>query len=426
MRRTFMRALAAAALGCCGLGSAAHAQPSEIRIGAIYPLTGAAASTGAELRAALELAADIVNNGAKGGPALQSLPLAAGGGLPNLKGAKITLVFADHQGNPQTGATEAERLITQEKVVALIGCYNSNVTATASQVAERYKVPFVNAESSSASLTQRGFKWFFRTTPHDDLFVRNAFEFMKELEAKKGFKVGALASIAENTLWGNETTKLQAKLAPELGYNLVKQITYPAKSTQLTSEVQTLKAAAPKVVLQSSYLGDAILSMKTYKELGFLPDMILANNAGFTDTEFIRTLGKDAEYVITREVWALDLTSRNPLIKAVNDLYFARTKANFTGNSSRAFTGLVVLADAVNRARSTDPEAIRKALSSTDLKGSQLIMPWSGVKFDEQGQNTLGRGILVQIVDGKYNTVWPFEMAARDVVWPMPGWDKRK
>ena len=421
MRRTFIRAVGAAAVAV-GISPMVFAQNQEIRIGAIYPLTGAAASAGAEMRQALELAAEIINSGA---PQLKDLPFAAGGGLPGLKGAKIKLVFADHQGNPQTGATEAERLITQEKVVALIGAYQSNVTATASQVAERYKVPFLNAESSSATLTQRGFKWFFRTTPHDDLFVHNAFEFMKELEAKRGIKVGALASFNENTLWGNETTKLQAKLAPQFGQSLVKQLTYPAKSTQLTSEVQTLKAAGPKVVLQSSYLGDAILSMKTYKELGFLPDMVLANNAGFTDTEFIRTLGKDAEYVITREVWALDLTTTNPLIKSVNDLYFSRSKANFTGNSSRSFTGLMVLADALNRAKSSEPEAVRKALSETNLKGAQLIMPWGGVKFDESGQNTLGRGILVQIVGGKYNTVWPFSMASREVVWPMPAWDKR-
>jgi len=422
MRRNFIRTIVGTAVMSC-LGVSVHAQQQEIRIGAIYPLTGAAASAGAEMRQAMELAADIINNGAKSVP---DLPFAQGGGLPGLKGAKIKLIFADHQGNPQTGATEAERLITQEKVVALIGAYSSNVTATASQVAERYKIPFVTAESSSASLTQRGFKYFFRTTPHDDLFVHNAFEFMKDLEAKKGFKVGGIASFNENTLWGNETTKLQAKLVPEFGFNLLKQITYPAKSTQLTSEVQSLKVANPKVVLQSSYLGDAILSMKTYKELGFMPDMILANNAGFTDTEFIRTLGKDAEYVITREVWALDLTNRNPLIKEVNNLYFSRTKANFTGNSSRSFTGVMVLADAINRAKSTDAEAIRKALTETNLRAEDLIMPWKGVKFDATGQNTLGRGILVQIVDGKYNTVWPFAMASREVVWPMPGWDKRK
>ena len=425
MRRTFTKALLASSIAIAlglGLSGFAHAQ-AEVKIGVIYPLTGPGAAVGAELRSALELAVDIINNGA---PGIAELPFSAGKGLPNLKGAKIKLVFADHQANPQTGATEAERLITQEKVVAIVGAYNSAVTATASQVAERAGIPFLNPESSSASLTARGFKWFFRTTPHDDLFVHNAFEFLRELEAKKGIKPGVVVTLNENGLWGTETTKLQAKLAPEYKLNLVKQVLYPAKTTQLTSEVQTLKAAAPNLVLQSSYTADAILSMKTYKELGFSPDMILANNAGFTDTDFIRTLGKDAEYVITREVWALDLASRNPLIKQVNDLFNSRYKINFTGNSSRTFTGLMVMADAINRAGSTEPEAIRTALAATDLAGSKLIMPWKGVKFDAAGQNTLGQGILVQVVDGKYNTVWPFAMASREVVWPMPKWDQRK
>ncbi|MEP7296330.1 MAG: ABC transporter substrate-binding protein [Burkholderiales bacterium] len=425
MRRNVTKALLASSIAI-GLGLSfseiAHAQ-AEVKIGVIYPLTGSGAAVGAELRSALELAADIINNGA---PGITDLPLAGGKGLPNLKGAKIKLVFADHQANPQTGATEAERLITQEKVVALVGSYNSAVTATASQVAERAGIPFLNPESSSASLTARGFQWFFRTTPHDDLFVHNAFEFLRELEAKKGIKPGVVVSMNENGLWGTETTKLQAKLAPDYKMNLAKQVLYPAKTTQLTSEVQTLKAANPNLVLQSSYTADAILSMKTYKELGFSPDMILANNAGFTDTDFIKTLGKDADYVITREVWALDLAARNPLIKQVNDLFNSRYKINFTGNSSRTFTGLMVMADAINRAGSTEPEAIRKALAATDMPGSKLIMPWAGVKFDATGQNTLGQGILVQIEGGKYHTVWPFAMASREVVWPMPKWDQRR
>src|ERR1700712_1238083 len=419
-RRTLIQALGATLVG---LGFGARAQAPEVKIGVVYPLTGPGAAVGAELRSALELAVDLINNGA---PGITELPFAMGKGLPGLKGAKIKLVFADHQANPQTGATETERLITQEGVVAIVGPYNSAVTLTASQVAKRAGIPFLNPESSSASLTQRNFKWFFRTTPHDDLFVHNAFEFLKELEAKKGIKAGVVASLNENGLWGTETTKLQSKLAPEFKQNLVKQVMYPAKTTQLTSEVQTLKAANPNLLLQSSYTADAILSIKTYKELGFSPDMILANNAGFTDTDFIKTLGKDAEYVITREVWALDLAGRNPLIKQVNDLLQSRSKLNFTGNSSRTFTGLMVMADAINRAGSTEPEAIRTALAATDMPGNKLIMPWKGVKFDATGQNTLGQGILVQIIDGKYNTVSPFAMAAREVIWPMPKWDARK
>jgi branched-chain amino acid transport system substrate-binding protein len=410
-----------AAAAALAVTAGAQAQ-QEIRIGVIYPLTGSLASSGAEMRDALEFAADIVNNGLKGVP---ELPFSAGGGLTGLKGAKIKLVFADHQGNPQVGASEAERLISQEHVVALMGAYNSNVTQTASQIAERDKIPFLNAESSSPTLTQRHFKYFFRTTPDDALFVRNAFDFMKDVEQARHIKIGSVATLAENTLFGDQAAKLQQQYAAAQGFNVVKQVSYPAKTTQLTSEVQTLKAANPTVLLQSSY-SEAILSMKTYKELGYLPDMLIANDAGFADTEFIKTLGKDAEYVISREVWALDIGDKKPIIKKVDDLFKARYKIDFTGNSARSFTGLMVLADAINRAGSTDPEAIRKALAATNIPSSALIMPWKGVKFDETGQNTLGAGILVQVRDGKYSTVWPFDLASKDVVWPMPRWDARK
>jgi branched-chain amino acid transport system substrate-binding protein len=401
-------------------------QPSfaqqEIRIGAIYPLTGAAASAGVDFKNALELAADLINNGTKG----LNLPLTTTGGLPNLHGAKIKLIFGDHQGNPQTGATEAERLISQDQVVALIGCYFSGVTNTASQVAERNGIPFLNPDSSSVTLTQRGFKWFFRTTPNDALFVANFYEFLKDVQEKKHISVKRIALFNENTLFGTETAKLEEKLAAEQNYPIVEKILYPEKSTQLTSEVQRIKAANPDLIMQASYVGDAILSMRTYKELGVSPDALLGNDGGFNDTEFLRTLGKDAEYVLSREVWALDLAAKNPLIKQVNDLYVERYKANFNGNSARTFMGLMVLADAINRAGSTKPEAIQKALVETNIPGDRLIMPWKGIKFDAAGQNALGGGIIVQVQDGKYATVWPFELASKDIIWPMPKWDQRK
>jgi branched-chain amino acid transport system substrate-binding protein len=96
------------------------------------------------------------------------------------------------------------------------------------------------------------------------------------------------------------------------------------------------------------------------------------------------------------------------------------------GSSSRAFTAVIVLADAINRAGSTDPAKIQKALQETNIKGDQLIMPWDGVKFDATGQNTLGKGIIVQVQNGEYVTVWPFNLATKDVVWPFPKWDKRR
>jgi branched-chain amino acid transport system substrate-binding protein len=124
-------------------------------------------------------------------------------------------------------------------------------------------------------------------------------------------------------------------------------------------------------------------------------------------------------------VWALDLAERKPLIKKVNDLLQKRHGVSFNGNSARDFTAVLVLAEAIDRAGSTAPEAIRKALRETNLPADQLIMPWEGIHFDAEGQNDKGAGIIVQVQGGKYSTVWPFPLASKDIVWPMPDWSKR-
>ena len=136
----------------------ASAQQKTVKIGAIFPMSGNAASTGVHAKAALEVAMDIINNAH---PELGHLPLAKDAGLAGLGGAKVEVVFADNQGSPATGQNQALRLITEEKVVALTGAYQSGVTLTASAIAEKYGIPFVNGELVAANLTERGFKWFF-------------------------------------------------------------------------------------------------------------------------------------------------------------------------------------------------------------------------------------------------------------------------
>ena len=113
----------------------------------------------------------------------------------------------------------------------------------------------------------------------------------------------------------------------------------------------------------------------------------------------------------------------------MNDLFRKRTQASrgapvdMDGTSARAFVGFLVLCEAINRAGSTEPEKIRAALEATDIPSDALIMPWRGVKFDAKThQNTLGSGILVQIQDGKYVVVYPFELAQAEVRWPLAAW----
>ena len=146
----FASLISAAAISLAAVGGAA-AQGKTVKIGAVFPLSGNAASAGVHAKYALEVAMDIINNAH---PELGNFPLARNAGLAGLGGAKVEVVFADNQGSPATGQNQTLRLITEEKVVALTGAYQSGITLTASAIAEKYGIPFLNGESVAANLTE--------------------------------------------------------------------------------------------------------------------------------------------------------------------------------------------------------------------------------------------------------------------------------
>jgi branched-chain amino acid transport system substrate-binding protein len=381
-------------------GQPAVAQTKTVRIGAIYPLSGALASTGSEIKAAIELAVDIVNNPH---PELKGLPLAEGAGLPNLGGAKLEVVFGDSQGKPEVGLAEAQRQIQQEKVVALTGAYQSAVTKTASRVAEQAGIPYVNGESSSPDLTERNYKWFFRTSPTDETFIDNMMQFLagiKQLPTKK------ITVVYENTDFGVNTFKAVQGMAKKYGHE-VTGIAYSAGSPSVSAEVQKLAQSKPDVALFASYTSDAMLFVRTMREAKYAPPIFLANDAGFIDSRFVQEVGPQVQGVLTRDVWSNDVAAAKQGLKKINDMYKAKTGKDLNGNNARSMQGVLVLADAINRAGSTDPEAIRKALAATNLNDTQIAMPWEGVKFDEKGQNTLGAGLILELKGAGYQPVWP-------------------
>lgn len=388
-----------------------------VRIGALYPLSGAVAKSGEDTLNAIRLAVDVIN----GKYPDSSLPFAKPGGLPGLKGAKIDLIAADHQGSPEIGAAEAERMITQQKVAALIGTFHSSVALTVSQVAERERIPFITGESEATPLTERGYKWIFRTTPSSLSQARDFFAFLRDVNSKRDQKIKTIAVVHENTLWGQEFGTAMDSYSKEFPeFSVVANIGYQQGTTDVTSEVQRLISLKPDVVVHASYDAEAILFAKTYKQYNFAPQGILAIGAAFGSSAFRNALKDDANYFLVREHWALDLAAKNPMIADVAKLYQAKYNKAMDGTPARAFQAMMTLADAINRAGSTDPDAIQKALQQTDLPASSLIMPWEGVKFDAKGQNTKTRGIFVQTVNDKPVTVWPFDLAQSPLVWPKP------
>ena len=406
------RALLLSAGALAATGRMARAA-EDVVIGVVYPLTGNGAAVGLDAKAAYEVAVDIVN----GTHAPIPMLMGQGGGLAKLGGAKIKLVFADSQNDPQKARAEAERLITQEKAVAILGSYTSATGATISQVTERYEVPYLAADNSSPSLHQRGLKWFFRTSPHDEMFTQGMFDFFRDIGAKTGRKAKTVALFYEDSIFGSDSSNVQRKLALAAGMEVVADIKYRAASPSLSTEAQKLKSANADVILPSSYTSDAILIMKSMNDIGYKPKAMMAQAAGFQESAFLAGAGALAEGVMSRSSFALDATKSRPAITPVNTLYKAHNNKDMNDNTSREITALLTLADAINRAGSAKPEAIRQALVATDVPGDQTIMPWKGIKFDASGQNTLGTPVMQQVSGGIYRTVWPFELAVMEANW---------
>jgi branched-chain amino acid transport system substrate-binding protein len=417
MRFRHILGLLSAAAVSVVLAGTASAQDKTVKIGAIYPLSGNAASAGVHAKAAIETAIEIINNAH---PELGNLPLAKNAGLAGLGGAKVEAIFADNQGSPAVGQNQALRLITEEKVVALSGAYQSGITLTTSAISEKYGIPYVNGESVAASLTERGFKWFFRVTPVASDFAKIYLDFLKDMKAG-GTKVDNIALVHENTEYGTSVASVITSMFKENGLSIAQDIAYSANTTDVQSQVLQLKDKKPDVVIMISYTSDAILYAKTMQALDYKPPMMIADNAGFSDPSLIKTVGKLVQGIFNRSSFSIGPPGSPTFL--INEIYKKKSGDDLDDTAARQMQGFFVLCEAIERAGSTAPDKIQAALKATDLKPDQLIMGYKGVKFDEKGQNILASGLVIQLQDGEnYVPVWPKERAKTAPAFPYKGW----
>lgn len=409
-----------AAAEASAAGTSDSGDDNVVKVGIIYPTSGNVAKIGQESVEAIKLAVDIINNKHDD----LTTPFAADEGLPNLGGAKIELVISDSQGSPEVGLSEAERLITEEGVDVLFGCYHSSVTKTASNVAEKYGIPFINPDSTSVTLTDRGYEWFFRTTPNDSTFVKDTLDFLQDVRDNQGKDIKTVSMIHEDSEWGAMLRAQFEEQIGDYGFDVLEDISYSSSATDLSAEVMKLKQANADVLLCGSYTADTILLFKTMKEQGWAPKMIIGQRSGFTASETIDTIGaENMEGVISTNLYASDLQDSNPNIKKVNEMFKEITGDDLNDAYTRSFVGMCVVAEAVNAAGSTDPEAVRDALVNMDITNEgQLIVPWAGVKFDENGQNERANSILTQVFDGTFYTIYPESDAAKELAYPFKAW----
>jgi branched-chain amino acid transport system substrate-binding protein len=385
---------------------------NEVKIGNILPLSGPSASVGIQNQWAIELATEKINKA---------------GGIKALGGAKLVNVFTDSKGDPNVGATAAEQLINTDKVVLISGAWNSAVTKPSTQVAERYGIPYVVPVSVNDAITERGFKYTFRLAAKDSWWARDQFRFLDDMKKATKTELSTIAFVYENGDWGSGMKEQWTKLAAQFGYKIVLDEPYPSTTSDLTPVVMKIKAAKADVLLLTSNAADAILLTNTMATYKVKAKAIIGTGGGHADPSFRKTTGKNCENMFDVVEWETDLD--RPQIPALNKEFKDLHKIDLAGESVDAFSSVYVIADALERAKSTDPVKLRDALAATNLcvgKGKLGIdiLSYDCVTFDQTGQNKNAGIVLVQFreVNGVMErvTVWPVARKGVTPVFPMP------
>lgn len=400
-------------------GGMVAAEEKIIKIGTIFPLTGPVALAGARCKAAVETAAEIINNIH---PECD-VPFANQSGI--LDGYKIVLVHTDHQGKPDVGKTEAERLFNQEKVYAIIGSYNSSVTKPASFVAEIQKKIFMCGASSSSALTERGFEYFFRMAPTDKTESIGFVETLTWLNEAKNAGIKTIGLIYENSEFGKHAADEGKTAAEAAGFEIIANVAFTPGATNLNSEVQTLKAKNPDAVFGACLGGDYTLFVRTMKQMNWLPKICLNYCSGYQDPIITQQLGEDANYFMGGTGYSPEFAELMPAVAAVEEIYKAKTDPSvpFDSDSIQEAVALFVLAQAIEKAGTLDIDTVRDVLYANEWESPLSL--GGKVAFIAGGQNVKAMSMQTQLQNGKYLLVYPPEYATNEVIYPMVPWDNR-
>jgi branched-chain amino acid transport system substrate-binding protein len=389
----------------------------DVLIGFVLPLSGGSATIGAQTKTGAIVAAEQINRQ---------------GGVHSLGGAKIKLVFGDSQTKPDIGASETERLIKRAKVSLICGAYNSAVTFPSSEVAERYKTPWLVTGSVKDEITERGFAHVFRPN-NKALYDANeqisAIELFKEESGRGPKRIGMLY---EGTDWGRSHAANVRKLLKKKGYKLVMDEAYPPGQIDFSPQLLKMRAKKPEAMIIALYTPDHIIFSKQYLENRLdMPYGIHSVGAGSEDPAFYRAVPQAAvDYMFVQEDWQIDKMegiAAGPIYEG-NRRFKELMGYAMNAYGAQGYSNMYVIYDALERAGSPDRNKIRDALAATNItRGQALIMGYQKIAFDRDGQNVDAHGVISQNQGGKRISMWPManRPSGASPIWPIPSWKSR-
>ena len=365
----------------------------SIRVGIITSLTGAEARFGQAQKYGYEMALEEIN--AKG-----------------VLGKRVELFYQDDTSKPEVASLTVEKLADRSDIVAIFGAYSSAATFPAAAVADRYHIPMLCPSATTDEITRQGYQWVFRVCASASDYGRTLVEFLtKVADAHR------LAVVYENTQFGSSVARAALEQAPRAGVEIVAYEAYDQGGTDFTPLLTRVKSESPDAVLFVSYLADATLLMRQSKEIDLNPKVFTAGGAGFSLPDFLKGAGDTAEYTVSVTQWTPDAKWTGSREWA--EQFRARTGYEPSYHSVQAYISLKILADAIQRAGSTEHTAVRDA-----IRTSRLDSIFGPIHFNEVGQNEHPVAIT-QVLNGRFTTIWPESAAIRPPVIPTPRWRAR-
>ena len=326
-------------------------------------------------------------------------------------GAKVKIIAVDSGSDPTSAGSATQRLLSREKVSAVIGCFASSLSLAASEVTERSRVPFLTM-SFTDKLTERGFKYLFQVVPKATVIGAAQLEQATAIAEKSGKPLKKIAILYEDTAYGSSQADGLAAKAKAMNVELALNEGYPSGINDVTSIIQKVKMADPDLVFPVSYFTDAVLIIRSMRQSG-LNIPVFGGAAGYVIPEFKDALGEYTDGTLSIN------TSNYDHYGKWGDAYRKKVGKFMPHEAFEHLVCLYVLVEAVNQAKTDDAEKLGPALhkiNMTDMPAAGL--PGGGVRFDENGLNVMAFPITAQWQKGEMVSVYPESYAKGKAFWP--------
>ncbi|MEJ5273024.1 MAG: ABC transporter substrate-binding protein [Spirochaetota bacterium] len=343
-------------------------EAKEIVIGGVGPVSGEAATFGQSTKEGCELAVEEWN--------------AAGG----LLGKTIKLIYQDDKGDPTEAATVWTKLITQDKVVAIVGTVMSKCSLAGAPISQQYKVPMISPTSTNPKVTEVGdyiFRACFIDPFQGTVGAKFAYENLNARKAACIFDVGNDYTKGLSEFFRDKFT--------ELGGTIVAFEAHPTGITDFKAQLTKIIAAKPDVIYISDYYNDVALIAKQARELGFNGPLV--GGDGWDSPDLVKIGGTAVENGYFTNHFSKD--DPRPIVQEFVKKYQAKFGKVPDALAALAYDAMYIMLDAIKRAGSTDPEKIKKALAETNIN---VV---SGLVTFDKNRNPIKSAVIIAIKNGQ-------------------------